>query len=313
PCAGDIWPGWCPPSRFVTVPLGRFVTVGGVDTERVSDVTSTGGAGPDAAPGVDSRPQPQRSDRVRLGFSSFLMLFVELALIRWITANNVYVTEATNFVLLASFLGIGIGFLNATSGRDYLRWTPLALLALVAFVLEFPVILHSGTGGPLIFSGLGQARALPQPVSFALVFLLTVGVMAGIGQGVARIFIRFRPLSAYRLDILGSIAGVALFSLLSFLDQPPVTWGAIASVGLFIVLLPRVRIWQVVALGAVIILLTWQSLTPREMWSPYNKLTLHERHGNSVLFISANNIPYQGIHPLSAIRRNKQFYLLPYQ
>ena len=43
------------------------------------------------------------------------MLFVELALIRWITANNVYVTEATNFVLLASFLGIGIGFLNATS------------------------------------------------------------------------------------------------------------------------------------------------------------------------------------------------------
>ena len=151
------------------------------------------------------------------------MLFVELALIRWITANNVYVTEATNFVLLASFLGIGIGFLNATSGRDYLRWTPLALLALVAFVLEFPVVLHSGTGGPLIFSGVGQSRALPQPLSFALVFLLTVAVMAGIGQGVARIFVRFRPLSAYRYDILGSIAGITLFTLLSFLDQPPVT------------------------------------------------------------------------------------------
>lgn len=84
------------------------------------------------------------------------MLFVELALIRWITANNVYVTEATNFVLLASFLGIGIGFLNAASGRDYLRWTPLALLALVAFVLAFPVILHSGTGGPLVFSELAS-------------------------------------------------------------------------------------------------------------------------------------------------------------
>jgi hypothetical protein len=149
--------------------------------------------------------------------------------------------------------------------------------------------------------------------SFLMLFVELALILAGIGQGVARIFIRFRPLSAYRLDILGSIAGIALFSILSFLDQPPVTWGAIACVGLFIVLLPRVRIWQVVALGAVIILLTWQSLTPREMWSPYNKLTLHERHGNSVLFISANNIPYQGIHPLSAIRRNKQFYLLPYQ
>jgi hypothetical protein len=80
---------------------------------------------------------------LRLALASFFMLFVELALIRWITANNVYVTEATNFVLLASFLGIGIGFLNAAAGRDLLRWTPPAFLALVAFVIEFPVILHS--------------------------------------------------------------------------------------------------------------------------------------------------------------------------
>ena len=139
-----------------------------------------------------SRPQVQHGDQARLVFASFLMLFVELALIRWITANNVYVTEATNFVLLASFLGIGIGFLNAASGRDYLRWTPLALLALVAFVLAFPVVLHSGTG-PDPFLGVGQAQALPQPLSFGLVFLLTVAVMAGLGQGVAQ---DLRPLPA---------------------------------------------------------------------------------------------------------------------
>src|SRR5260370_6280584 len=100
--------------------------------------------------------------RARLVFASFLMLFTELALIRWITANNVFVTEATNFVLLASFLGIGIGFLNARSGRDYLRWTPVALLALVVFVLTFPVILHS-PGGPEPFRGLGYRPALPLP------------------------------------------------------------------------------------------------------------------------------------------------------
>ncbi len=243
------------------------------------------------------------------------MLFVELALIRWITANNVYVTEATNFVLLASFLGIGIGFLNAASSRDYLRWTPLALLALVAFVLAFPVILHSSTGGPLVFSGPGQSRALPQPVSFAVVFLLTVAVMAGLGQGVARIFIRFRPLSAYRLDILGSIAGIVLFSLLSFLDQPPLTWGVIAACGLAAVLVPKVRIWQVAALGVVVVLLGTQSLSSHQKWSPYNKLTITKRHGNSVLFISANNIPYQGIHPLARIRSRSRlrFYLYPYQ
>ena len=203
----------------------------------------------------------RHGDQARLVFASFLMLFVELALIRWITANNVYVTEATNFVLLASFLGIGIGFLNATSRRDYLRWTPLALLALVAFVLAFPVVLHSGTG-PNQFLGVGQAQALPQPLSFGLVFLLTVAVMAGLGQGVARIFVRFRPLSAYRLDILGSIAGIALFSLLSFLDQPPLTWALIAGGGLAVMLMPKVRVWQLAAIGAVIVLLLMGVIDP---------------------------------------------------
>src|SRR6266550_4732485 len=257
-----------------------------MDTGQLPDVTSTHVTRADGAGGAEdgSRPQVRRADQVRLAFSSFLMLFVELALIRWITANNVYVTEATNFVLLASFLGIGIGFLNATSRRDYLRWTPLALLALVAFVLAFPVVLHSGTG-PNQFLGVGQAQALPQPVSFALVFLLTVAVMAGLGQGVARIFVRFRPLSAYRLDILGSIAGIALFSLLSFLDQPPLTWALIAGGGLAVVLGPKLRVWQLAAIGAVIVLLLWESLTPHQIWSPYNKLT----------------------------RQHRQFYLYPYQ
>ena len=72
------------------------------------------------APG-DSERTEQPASRARLAFASFLMLFVELALIRWVSANNVFVTNATNFVLLASFLGIGIDFLNARTERDYVR------------------------------------------------------------------------------------------------------------------------------------------------------------------------------------------------
>src|SRR5215470_16186953 len=118
-------------------------------------------------------------ERAKLVFASFLMLFVELALIRWVTANNVYVTKATNFIRLASFLGIGIGFLNAKTSRDYLRWTPVALLALVSFVLAYPVILQT-LNGPHPFQGLRGAPALPQPVSLGVVFVLVVGVMAGL-------------------------------------------------------------------------------------------------------------------------------------
>jgi hypothetical protein len=78
-----------------------------MDPGRLPDVASASQARQAGASGPDSRPRPGRADQVRLAFSGFLMLFVELALIRWITANNVYVTEAANFVLLASFLGTG--------------------------------------------------------------------------------------------------------------------------------------------------------------------------------------------------------------
>ena len=54
-------------------------------------------------------------------------------------------------------------------------------------------------------------------------FLAVAAVMATIGEGVARTFIQFRPPDAYRLDIGGRIAGIAAFSLLSFLDAKPVT------------------------------------------------------------------------------------------
>ena len=156
---------------------------------------------------VEAPAAEQPGDKIRLAFASFLMLFVELALIRWTAANNVYLASATNFVLLASFLGIGLGFLNARSERDFLRWAPVTFVALVGFVLTFPVILQSLSVGQRPYGGLGGMFALPRPVSLGVIFVLSVAVMAGFGQAVSRLFIRFEPLSAYRLDILGSIAG----------------------------------------------------------------------------------------------------------
>ena len=267
---------------------------------------------PTGAPAPAAATESPR-ERARLVFASFLMLFVELALIRWVTANNVYVTKATNFVLLASFLGIGIGFLNARTGRDYLRWTPVALLALVSFVLAFPVILQT-LNGPHPFQGLDGTPALPQPVSLGIVFVLVVGVMAGLGQGTARLFVRFRPLRAYRLDILGSLAGIAAFTGLSFLNQPPGTWGCIACAGLLILLAPRIRWWQILAVAGVVTLLLLESVVPAQEWSPYNKLAHNQTSGaTAALYVSANNIPYQAARSLAVMHKQKAFYFYPYR
>ena len=85
----------------------------------------------------------------------------------------------------------------------------VVLLALVAFVLAFPVILAT-LSGPHPYRGLFGTYALPRPVSLSLIFVLAATVMAGDGQAVARLFVAFQPLRAYRLDVFGSIAGIAV-------------------------------------------------------------------------------------------------------
>ena len=65
--------------------------------------------------------------RPRLVCLSFLMLFVELALIRWTGSNVVYLSYFSNFVLLGSFLGIGIGFLRSRSHSPLFPWAAPAL------------------------------------------------------------------------------------------------------------------------------------------------------------------------------------------
>ncbi|MGO4759490.1 spermidine synthase, partial [Streptomyces sp. 2MCAF27] len=81
-----------------------------------------------------------RNLRPRLVLASATMLFVELALIRWTGANIVHLSYFSNFILLGSFLGIGLGFLiPAGRGQWLTRWAPVPLAALVVLVREFPV------------------------------------------------------------------------------------------------------------------------------------------------------------------------------
>ena len=90
--------------------------------------------------------------RLRLVLLSFLMLFVELALIRWTGSNVIYLSYFSNFVLLGSFLGIGIGFLRARARVDLFSYAPIALAFFVGFVLIFPVEIDR-SGSDLIFFG----------------------------------------------------------------------------------------------------------------------------------------------------------------
>jgi hypothetical protein len=259
-----------------------------------------------------ARPRPLLPDRLRLFLASFLMLFVELALIRWTAANVIHLIYLTNFVLLASFLGIGVGFLRAGASRDLFPLAPVLLAALVAFVLAFPVSVRTLTGGSQL-EGLLGTPALPRWASLPVIFVLTVAVMATVAEEVSRAFGRFEPLEAYRLDVLGSIAGIAAFAALAFLQLPPLAWGLVAAAGFVTLLGARTRRWQWGALAVVVALLGAQSLLPGYRWSPYYKVRATELEQGRALSVSANNVPHQTARPVERLRTVAPFYFFPYR
>jgi spermidine synthase len=258
----------------------------------------------------NSGEAPLVHGRPRLFLLSFLMLFVELALIRWLGANVVYLSYFSNFVLLGSFLGIGIGFLRARSARDLSELAPVVLGVLLALVLIFPINVQHG-GGQLIYFGFGISGP-PVWITLPIVFLVVAATMSFLGEAVARSFATFEPLEAYRLDILGSIAGVVGFSILSFLSSPPIGWGLVV-VGCFALLsLPERPLRLVLALVAIVLMLAGESLASGVTWSPYYKIEVDRVDENTHLIL-ANGVPHQVVEPVAERRVREPIYFLPYR
>jgi hypothetical protein len=252
------------------------------------------------------------SQRLRLIALSFLMLFLELALIRWVGSNVLYLSYFSNFVLLASFLGIGLGFLRANGARDLFGVAPIALATLIAFVRLFPVEIDRSGTDLIFFGALGTRSGLPPFVTLPLLFLGVAAVMAFVGEGVARTFRRFPPLEAYRLDILGSLAGIIAFSILALLGAPPVVWGAVVAAAFLLLIGRRRAIAQVAALAVMLILLGLESMVATDSWSPYYKIRLIP-HPSGAVTLLVNGIPHQTIDLAQRRLEAVPIYGLPYQ
>ena len=173
----------------------------------------------------------------RLVLGSALMLFLELALIRWLGSNIVHLSYFSNFVLLGSFLGIGIGFLVSRRSWTLVPVAPLLLALLLVGVTLFPVSLNR-TGSDVIYFTSLQATGPPAWLVLPVVFVVVALVIAGPAEIVGRCFADLTPLTAYRWDLVGSLIGIGGFTVLSFLWAPPVVWGAIVAVA-FVLLGPQ--------------------------------------------------------------------------
>jgi SAM-dependent methyltransferase len=275
-----------------------------VDPSDGEGATAADGDGDD---GSDPRQGGLLPPKLRLVSLTFLMLFLELALIRWLGANVVYMSYYSNFVLLGSFLGFGLGFLWAgrwrKSGRSTpsIFWlTPLLLGGLIAFVYVYDVPLRWTNRDVIFFETIEPDSPLPREVVLLVLFVTVAAIMAAIGDGVARTFGRFEPLEAYRLDLIGSVAGIAGFSLLAFLGARPLVWGLVATLVLALTLplrglagARRFAVPAAAAVGTIVLIapLAVEAVDHEVVWSPYYRIT-YEPSEDGGIFTKVNQSPH---------------------
>ena len=252
---------------------------------------------------------------------SILGLFLETLFIRWIGTEIRIFAYLQNTILVACFLGLGLGMFTSSKPieikRSLLPLTAfLSLLAIPAarFALGLTSEMLSSIGDLVIWYNITPGdlslRILFVVIGLVLtygVLVLIVDIFVQIGRILGRLIDNNpNPIWAYSINIFGSIIGTWAFVLLSFFYLPPFFWFLIVGVLLAIFILWSKQEKKTnFALLAIIIVLSWfASQVPGALsviWSPYQKLVVKQSQANDVgeYVINVNNVGYQGILDLS--------------
>jgi hypothetical protein len=249
------------------------------------------------------RLRPLSGNVPRLWLTSLTLLFVELMLIRWVPAEIRYIGFFSNFLLMASFLGIGLGILL---GRKGARWSlvafPMLLLGVVVIVTSNHLDLEVQGGSSEIWFGLTDAARDAADTDYTILILaiaMVTAVMAALAMPLGPLLRSMPPLKAYAVDIIGSLSGIALFGVMSALSTGPVVWFSVVAVLVILLVLGTRVDWSAAVTVVVILAAVWpvSQSRPNDIWSPYYRISIINRGVTGALeAINVNGIPHQGLH-----------------
>ena len=248
-----------------------------------------------------------RGDAVQLLLTSFVILFFELICIRWIPAYVRYLSYFSNFILLASFLGAGLGVLAARRERLWLPPFPVLLFGLVVLVglNRFELEIASTD---VLYWGVGESVAQQETYwTLPLIFSVVTLAFVPLGRSLGRLLGSLPPLRAYAIDVGGSLLGVGSFFLLSYFALPPIVWFTILVVALLPLLSQR---WQLLSLPLLLgsLAIVWM-LGSGSLWSPYYRIQVNPLDRGGYV-INVNNTGHQTMEPW---QNKESFYRKVYE
>jgi spermidine synthase len=280
---------------------------------------------------------PERWVNFAIAASAALGLFLELAIIRWQATVFPFFSFYKNLSMLSCFAGLGLGYALGRRKRvplfltlPLLCWQFLFMIGMrygmtyeqfhSLYVLPFREQLNMG------LPHVGQYwQGLQSYYVLSVVFLMTALAFIPIGQLCGCLMERREKLTAYGMNLLGSLAGVLLMFAVSAFWTPPTFWFVIAFA---ILLVFHVRKRHVLAVGAVsavlaLFILEWPvSPTWHRIYSPYQLLEVG-RNDHGFMEIRAAGHYYQKVYDFinsgdkwpadSDVRIARNYYELPYR
>ncbi|MGD0625100.1 MAG: hypothetical protein ABSB32_10320 [Thermodesulfobacteriota bacterium] len=243
---------------------------------------------------------------------SFIMLFLEILLIRWISTELRIFAYVSNLVLLACFLGIGVGcFFSKKKERVLIT---IGMLALIALSVQSDLFRHitdklSGFSDSVIWWKVVQTKNfMPALQGVALtffMFLMILIVFIPLGQIMGRLLDEHpNIIKGYSFNVGASLIGIWTFNLFSFYYTKPWLW-FIFSLFILFFFIPRSKAnFFMAGMASLIILLVTGITNPNfhTIWSPYQKLDVYPNRVSGTqngFIINVNNVGYMTLLNLS--------------
>ncbi len=230
-----------------------------------------------------------KKNMLELILISFVALFLELTIIRWLSAEVRIFAYFKNLPLMAAFLGFGIGFFLHKKSDFIFPWFP-RLACVLVFIIAYANrlgITHVIFADPRQYFLLGEGfgdhaiQSIPSlfqtgKAIFVIVslFFLAMATFAALTSKVGELINRELPLAGYSANVAGSLLGIAGFSFVSYLEWPPVSWLCLVFIPLMYFYRHRFKIaWIYFLLSTLLILVA--SYTDPVTWSPYYRISLY--------------------------------------
>lgn len=251
---------------------------------------------------------------------SFLILFLELSIIRYLSAEIISLSFFSNIILMAAFFGIGLGCLFCNK-KNWFNFFPYLLFFLVFFGFKniFPnvqntdMIMFQASFENIFF-------VINHSTIAILIFVFVAILFYPLGQMLGKEFSKSKNnIESYLYDLAGSISGVIIFTILSFFEIGVVIWIAIIN---FIWILIAYFNYDIkfrfnkkgnnkfaVMFLMLMFFIVIEDTHLHSWWSKYYKIILNEN--DSVIDIRVNKTGHQAVYKKPEL--TPSFYDFPYK